>query len=382
MEVENQIDNKVPFTLHLPETNHLPETKNLQFEIPVLPESEEDLDIQLLDILQDVYYVTHLEELSMKNDEIKKDDLNKRDDYWDNIRVYWGRLFDYVKTNYLHIRNTVSSTEEEILFRKKGHNYSNYIYRMEEPYSSRYEVYHIFSPFFSKVDIRKHFGSCTKIVCNATNFHHFWNEGVQKLAMTTQKIQDNNYINEVRRIIKKIIAGKVYRQFRKKYLRDDGGCFLKATIRYNNQQCNRDVLCFSGLSQPNKQIQGAIDKILKSGVFHRPYLVQVSDDIRYYVPNGYVTYGEAKVSGIKYNHRMFSCCERKTFADYNWVNCISYNMIVKYKPCELCSEPVNKHRSKYEGHISYGKERPLKKSYIQDFNKTAFNIIQTKNHKP
>ena len=120
-------------------------------------------------------------------------------------------------------------------------------------------------------------------------------------------------------------------------------------------------MCFSGLKKhpENSNIGKAIKIIEKYGGFQNPQVVDVTDNIRYYLICGLsISYGIAKKCSIfktgRYN-RMFSCCERKTIAGYLWNDCASYTMIVKYAPCELCKEPVKKHNELYNGRVLHGK---------------------------
>ena len=159
----------------------------------------------------------------------------------------------------------------------------------------------------------------------------------------------------------KITNSKIYKnKFKKRFI--DDGCFLKANVIDTNGNY-QDVLCFSGLKQfdGSDYLSIAINDIVNSGVFHNPYLVKVNDNIRYYITHDkYITLGDAKTNSKTLNPRMFSCCERKTFADYDWSKCRSYKMTIKYEPCALCEISVKKHSDKYNGTIICGKSESLK----------------------
>ena len=72
---------------------------------------------------------------------------------------------------------------------------------------------------------------------------------------------------------------------------------------------------------------------------------------------------------------MFSCCERKTIADFCWDNCLSFEMFVKYKPCELCKYPINEFKKKYNGNIYHGiRCKPLKREKKEEFQEKASKI--------
>ena len=78
------------------------------------------------------------------------------------------------------------------------------------------------------------------------------------------------------------------------------------------------------------------------------------DQLNYLCPERFVTYADACKTNKAYQPRRFSCCERKTLAEFDWQDVESYVMIVKYLPCELCQLPVYMHTRKYFGIVNAG----------------------------
>lgn len=152
--------------------------------------------------------------------------------------------------------------------------------------------------------------------------------------------------------------------FKERYLDDSGGCFSLTRVRKNATE--EDVLCFSGLKFSD--LNSAIDKIAQSGYFVNPTVIRECLNVRYYLcPEKYVTFAEAKQTHKDHKRRMFSCCERKTFAKYDWQGVDSFIMTVKYYPCELCQWSVDMHKKKYGGTIKAGIiQSPLEEKALYD----------------
>lgn len=321
-------------------------------------ELEQD-DVSLLEIIRDVNLITQFEILlnEYDKDEIQNE-FSERDKFWN---IYIEILRELLRISYNNskaIVNTQDYENMEILFEKKGWHYSSYVDQMGEPFITRYKIFHILSLLYTRPYIRNNYGGCSDIICYANIFSQFWNDSVEKLSKLELSIQEDEVAN-LKSIFSKITDSMIYQnKFNNRYI-DSNGCFLKANVidKTGNDQ---DILCFSGIKQPdgNDYLSLAIKKIANSGVFHNPYLVKVNDKIRYYIsPKKYITLGDAKSFGPVSSPRMFSCCERKTFADYDWSNCRSYKMIIKYEPCILCALSVQKHTTKYHGTISCGKHK-------------------------
>lgn len=364
-------------TLHFP-FHIIPDIKKLEWEnYNFYPSGE------LLGLLQDTFYVTHWSSIQEENNhESNQKELNDRDEYWNIFRWIWSLFAEVLRENYQNIVNTQNSTDDDYstLKREKGHNYQHFIERMGEPFVTRYQLYTVISLVVPTV--RFQYENCTNIVCYFDKFVSFWNDSIKLLSNIVSEIQHyqvEGLRHRFEHIINDNTHNKEYENFKKDYLIEgDGKCFSVTTV-HNIDGSKQDLVCFSGIffkDEISKAINKIVDGISKDPNFNSPKLVTVNDTIRYYIDDkNYITYGQAKqccsfIRNSKYN-RMFSCCERKTFAfeDYNWDECTSYIMIVKYPPCELCEIPVAKHNKKYNGQPIPGKknnDKPLKD--LEEFN--------------
>lgn len=202
---------------------------------------------------------------------------------------------------------------------------------------------------------------------------------MDKFSIMVSAIQKYKKVETVRKyfniISLKYANSKDYKEFHDKYIQGYG-CFAKTTVNLLNGD-KQDVLCFSGLKYKS-EISRVIKLIVTNGNFKNAYLINVSGKIRYYInKTDYITKDDADKSGFSYHNRMFSCCERKTFAAYeNWMNCKSYVMTVKYQPCELCKESVKRHNKKYNGKKHCGK-RLKKLSNRSIYDSQAVQIYNT-----
>lgn len=76
------------------------------------------------------------------------------------------------------------------------------------------------------------------------------------------------------------------------------------------------------------------------------HAVVIPDEVRYYLDDEikYITYKQFKEKGVdKKENRMFTCCERKLFAQMRIENRLNNNVkiIVTSQPCEYCSREIN-----------------------------------------
>jgi hypothetical protein len=334
-------------------------------------------NILLLDVLQDFYYVTHFEDLH-KNDNKIYERLYCCDECWSLLNAFWRELLLLIKENgqYLNDERNYESAEYKII--RYDNEFKKFIYDLKEPFITRYHVYKLFKPIYSIYNPK--INHSTDILFNIKDFQEFWNFGIYLLSFTLFKIQIAS-VNELKQLLKKITKEKIYYQFRRKYIHRNS-CFSLTRILLKGNK-KKDLLCFSGIDRDdinNETIKKAIDKIMRSSIFSNSYLVSDSDDIRYYLSKTkYITYGDAKFCkrkyGLKYEYRMFSCCERKTIADFCWDNCLSFEMFVKYKPCELCKYPINEFKKKYNGNIYHGiRCKPLKREKKEGFQEKASKI--------
>lgn len=366
----------------------LPMSEKMPFRFSILPnENREDSgnsDVEssneLLGILQDTYYVTHLASIRYeKGLEDSNGKIDERDNYWSSFRWVWYNFTNFLRNNFSEIRIFQDSAAGEILSKKKGRSYRQFVQEMGLPFEARYNLYIFSLLFWSPNYILKYFGRCTDIICKHRVFMRFWNGILTFLSDSVRDLQKDDVENlksKFEKILNDPDKKAEYTKFNREYLREKGGCF-SLTMVDKKDGSRQDVLCFSGLQDypANSNLGKAIKRIKEEGGFQNPYLVQITNKIKYDLLCGlYISYGKAKKcsffskNGV-YN-RMFSCCERKTIADYNWNDCASYTMIVKYAPCELCKEPVRKHNKLYSGRVLHGKAtKPLK--LIGEFDRLA-----------
>lgn len=373
----------------------LPIRESLSFKFSVLPkdnrEDMESIDVDftndLLRILQDTFYVTHLANISHEKDsDGKNDELDERDNNWSIFRWVWYNFTDFLRDNLNEIRIFQNSDELEILSKKKGREYTQFVKEMGQPFVARYNLYIFSLLFWSKNYILRHFGSCTEIICEQRMFLQFWNGVLTFLSESVRDIQKTDVeslMSKFEKILKAPDKKADYTKFYKDYLGEEGGCFSLTMVKKKDKS-REDILCFSGLKDytEDSNIGKAIKKIKDNGGFKHPKVIKVKDDIRYDLMCGFnISYVEAKKCKLfasgKYN-RMFSCCERKTIADYTWDDCNSYEMIVKYAPCELCIAPISKHNYLYHGKVIHGKAtKPL--SRLKEFETLAICIFMSVN---
>lgn len=367
----------------------LPKNEGLSFQFSVSQnenreetrEIDADFGNVLLSILQDTFYITNL--ASFRDENILEDlkrELNERDSNWNVFRWIWRKFTILLRNNYNELKKRTNSEESIALSKKKGNGYRQFVDSMGEPFAARYKLYSYSLTFWSRNFIRKNFGSCTDIICSFQKFTLFWTGVLNFLSESVRDIQKDDVENlklKFEKILNNHEKKAEYDDFKEKYLQQVGGCF-SLTMVERKDKSRQDVLCFSGLYDfsENSNIGKAIKKIEEDGGFQNPKVVKVSNNIKYDLICGLdITYGEAQNCSVfsanrkKYN-RMFSCCERKTIADYAWNDCASYKMVVKYAPCELCKEPVRKHNELYKGSVLHGKStKPLKS--IGEFDKLA-----------
>lgn len=356
----------------------LPWGKPLRFHFQIVPANDDlewDVNIpssttDLLGLLQDTFYVTHwLNILEENYNLITKEELDERDNYWYIFIWVWYRFIEIIQHNYHQITNNQSSMEYEVLQEMHSENYLHFIENMGEPYITRYKLYEVVSLLvpsnrFSHL-------SLANIICDFNSFVKFWNKSLKLLPALLTKIQHYK-VERLRKQFNKIIdansLNNEYKRFKNKYLQEGKDkCFSMTTVT-KKDGTKKDLLCFCGVPEfdPNSKISKAIDLIVNeiknNRKYYDPERVTAKDSIRYYIDHKtYITYVQATHFSCFSNNpifnRMFSCCERKTFAHYDeWSECVSYTMVVKYPPCELCNFPVIQHCNKYNGHIIPGKK--------------------------
>lgn len=136
-------------------------------------------------------------------------------------------------------------------------------------------------------------------------------------------------------------------------------CFSITDVCFNNN--NETIFTLSGINPKKKQeLTESLNQIATQ--YPNSHCICFApkdvDDVQYLdIRRNQLSYGNAKkqsyFSSDKHN-RMFSCCERKTFAYMHSVyqDCI-FKMYVKYPPCELCAPFVNFYINKWQGSEVY-----------------------------
>lgn len=338
----------------------------------------ETVDFEIPQLLQEVYYV---ERLSKSEGSEPEQILTMRDKAFDYVRIIHGLLKELLNDRYEHLikDDVLDGNLYEDLKDKKGCVFDKYVDgNLSEPFSSRNAAYKVFSLLPQKYKSRFFDDFRWDVVASHDIFTKYWNRGLLALAEMHKYI----YIDEIASLKKELHEIAKNKKLQKNYLKEQKGCFSKTEIKKEND-VQENVLCFSGVTFKTG-IEDAINKIVKSGHFLNCRAITTSQNVRYYIcPSRYVTYSKANSSSVDFNPRMFSCCERKMFAEYQWQGVKSYIMIVKYPPCELCQFPVWEHTRKYKGKIKHGdRENPPQPK--KEFDKIAEKIFQEshpdKNH--
>ena len=349
-----EINSSMKWSLHFPK-NTGEWNEVLYFEQLLFTENDEyQKSTALLEMLQDVFYVTQLDHISGQHIESEIEPnafisndiiLNHRDDAWDILIGYFDDLLSKIHNNYDLLINDAVSQAKDTLLNLVGVHYADFIrYSMNEVFFFRYEIYSFLKELIPWSLRRKHnLSRCTDIVCDGRAFQNFFNLSLNWIEETQRKIQ--TYESEdLERLLNYLSRRYHLGKLRNKYLNKKScGCFSK-TLVHEIDNSYTNVLCFSGAEEPKDKLKEDIEKIAKCGYFGKYHLVRISDDIKYHLSETqFITLGEANRSGLydsgSYG-RMFSCCERKTFANYDLNNCRAFRMIVKYAPCILCKQEV------------------------------------------
>ena len=332
-------------------------------------EKQEDVQFFIPQLLQEVFYVDSLS----RNNNIEPNGIaDSLDAVYDYISVFHARIVELVELHHKHLTDETHSEEiREQLWDFSGSKVGMYVHKnLQEPFLSRDNAYMIFNALPSSYRYRLPHYARRDIVSSYDCFEKYWNKGMELLCEMQNDIHTAT-IGQLKNLLTEL-SGK-NNKFYKKYLKEKDGCFSLTQVKKKGLQ--QDVLCFSGITF-SKPIIDAINCIKNSGRFKTPVVITNSDNVRYYLcPERYVTYEDARRSNVVYSNRMFSCCERKTFAEYDWQDVDSYTMMVKYQPCELCQLPIYEHTMKYNGRIKAGiKLAPLDK--IPLFNAIAEDIYK------
>ncbi len=355
---------------------------SLSFQQPLFSHEEDfgDDGLQLLDYLQEVYYVTKLEVIldngNLHNNKIL---LDNQDNGWDVLSNVFANLYPKIYRSQGLLSSNSSYPNSSQLLHLKGEAYGDYIRNtMGGVYPFRYEIYTSLKHIIP-MSLRRRYklARCTDIVCDSQAFQRFFNLSLQWIETTQRNLQ--TYENDA---LEKLLIYLSRRKegmgdFKKRYLKNDRRCFSKTLVFNGATYLN--LLCFSGAQEPTGQLKKAMESIAQCGLFGNCHLVKVPVETRYMLSDTkYITLGDAILSGlydVKQHGRMFSCCERKTFAHHNWTTCKAFRMIVRFAPCELCERLVESYRNNFHGVVVYGKKlAPLKKR--KEFDSLADNIYR------
>lgn len=388
-----EIKNSINWQLHFP-NDDIGENGTLIFEQSLFSNVNRDSEdvfnsnsLSLFDIIQEAYYVNQFdflidrdenEEIDPNSFTLSKSLLDRKDIAWDSLRYAFSDLFHKIYNNFDLLISDDTFEDRDSLFNRKGQAYSDFIrYVMRGVYLLRYEVYSSLKGLIPWALRRKYnVARCTDIVCNGADFQKFFNLSINWIEDKQNELQTNEG-KDLESLIQYLSNRFGGRKFKKKYAKGVG-CFSKTLVRKNDNSY-ADVLCFSGDPDPIDQLKVQIDKIAYSGYFQNPYVVKVTSGIKYFLSSSdFITHGEAIASGL-YNPdksaRMFSCCERKTFADYDLGNCLAFRMVVKYAPCVMCVPEVNIYDNGHNKRVIAG--RPIKEpSRLKEYNELANKIYR------
>ncbi len=386
-----ELKKEITWSLKFPD-NKIGDNGLLTFNQPLFKRIDEPVSdgLGLLNILQDVYYVTHLEIIdddllssdhSAHYSENQIEILNRRDMGWNVLSFCFGKLFNHIFNNYDLLIDDSSYEQHEELRHSKGLNYEKYIRtRMKRVFVLRYEIYNVLkliipSSFKRMINIEL----CTDVVCNAFTFQDFFNRCVEWMEESQKNLQISER-KTLSKLIKHLSRANALYEVDSAYIKG-GGCYSNTVVREKNGKF-LNLLCFSGVQPLVEPLKSQIARIVHSGYFANPRNVSLTDDIKYYITDKeYITLEDAKKSGLYdaiKDGRMFSCCERKTFAFYDLHQCVSFRMIVKYAPCEICRHEVSTYDNGLSKRVVYGKKlRSLDR--LLEFNSLA-NSIYHKSH--
>lgn len=332
--------------------------KKLSFEEDLLDSqnsdklgNEDTLDFNIPQLLHEVYYV---EQLSRSEGYNPGEIIFCQDKTFEYVVIFRNLIAELIhkKYEYLLMNEDIAGIENNHYQKLKGirgHLFDDYVNaNLQEPFLSRNLAYKIFNMLPRKYKPKSRGDTQRNVISSSARFNRFWNNGLLSLASMQNDVYKKDLV-VLHELLRKLDKNNGLNKYTKSV--DRGRCFSKTEVIKNGKR--EDVLSFSGVNL-KPPIKTAIDTIVNSGHFLNPTCIIAYSKVRYYIcPAQYITYDEAKASKVEFENRMFSCCERKTFAEYNWQGVTSYTMIVKYPPCELCQFPVYKHSKKYNGKVNH-----------------------------
>ncbi len=365
--------NELTINLHLP--------KEETIEIPILL-SLIDLDLDetdlrttsIMDVLQDVSYITWWKEIRTGKCENTLSELDKKDECWDIIT----QIFNQIATLYVNKYNEINNQDNldvGSFENRNGKQFVNFVNSQGEPYITRYKIFKLLSLLKKLLGktIQDHYMntfSCKMVVSNYSYFLQYWNKGIPLFGIIIDQLFKKD-IDEWMKKFKEIVTGKAGAGKFKDKFEKKSGCFSITTVMHK-EKVIQDVLCFSGnydgqslydktdIKQviENKIYQEALERISSSSYFINSYLIKFDGNVKYYTSSGkvipfdkYYTYLTSTGQVLDDSgRRMFSCCERKTIDCYpDWDKCNSYIMLVRFPPCDFCLDIVQQHNSDKHG---------------------------------
>lgn len=347
------LETKLRWALYLGENEHLSLKEDLlEYSNHEDVQEEEMVVFYLPQLLQEVYYV----DLLSRNANLETGIFRGHDSVYDYLRIFHGRLVELLQLSYKHLLDNQYLDDHNLgrLSALSGMRVGQYVENnLQEPFRSRDAAYMIFNMLPNQYKYHLPHDARRNIIASYEKFEKYWNKGMELLC----QLQDDIHalgIDDLNQLLSELTVKN--EKFKDRYLQDSGGCFSLTVTNKTNGTSDK-ILCFSG--QSFKGLNESINKIVQSERFKNSVVIKKSLKVRYYIcPDKYVTHAEAKQTHKDSEPRMFSCCERKTFAEYDWSEVKSYIMTVKYHPCELCQWSVNTHQKKHGGIINSGVRRP------------------------
>lgn len=351
-----------------------------------LIDQEEDFDkdgLRLFKYLQEISYVKKLELFDYGDPVEEKEIFDMRDDCWEKLGDIFSELFVIIQNNpqLLSYHSTYKALEDLLCQKDK----KRFIYKkMPGEYALRYRFFLVATELIPS--LKKEDGELVRrydVICKWTEFKHFFKRTLKWIEDKLYYLQTCS-VQDLENLYKEWcdVKGDKFKKFKARYL-DGNSCFSDTIVERLDTDIH--ILCFSGAKAPTKKVKDAIEyittKYLLFGI--RPITIwDVPLDTKYMLAQiKTITFEEAKLSKIyirEKHGRMFSCCERKTFAGYpDWNKCISFRMFVRFAPCELCAEIVKEYKDNYNGTIRHGDKYPGLRTLYDP----VANAIYNKMHK-
>lgn len=268
---------------------------------------------------------------------------------------------------------------------------------------------HHYSKFFSVTDTlvmhfnswesddfyKNIFESFTKFTENILKSYNEYIDEIQKGILYQNEIFNFATLRDIKLIdkelftlVKRYISSNSFESiefYKLAFENKDISCY--ATIEYNNKK----FITVNGLnnSKGREEVLNFFKESLKKIKGIDVKIVNISDDVRYYLneSNDYIEFKDFQKANLcKCYNRMFTCCERKLFAEMRKVinkelNIIEGNQKIHLSttkvPCEMCDREIRnitKYKLKVITDDNYNSQLDLKK-----FDYEAEKILKIKN---